>query len=95
MKPKDVEVKLVGVLQEIQSVSGYDGSGIMATTCPLNDLEGFDSMLWPVAIGMLATALEVKIPNNKNIFLSKDGKRQLTISESAAIVCESVNKGET
>ncbi|MGB3262391.1 MAG: hypothetical protein WBA89_00385 [Microcoleus sp.] len=95
MNSKDVEVKLVEVLQEIQSVSGYDGSGIMANTCPLNDLEGFDSMLWPVAIGMLATALEVKIPNDKNIFLSKDGKRQLTISESAAIVCAIVNKGET
>lgn len=95
MNPKDVEVKLVEVLQEIQSVSGYDGSGIMASTCPLHDLEGFDSMLWPVAIGMLASELNVNIPNNKNIFLSKDGKRQLTISESAAIVCESVNKGET
>ena len=95
MNPKDVEVKLVEVLQEIQSDSGYDGSGIMGTTCPLNDLKGFDSMLWPVAIGMLATALEVKIPNNKNIFLSKDDKRQLTISESAAMVCEIVNKGKT
>jgi hypothetical protein len=95
MNPKDVEVKLVEVLQEIQSDSGYDGSGIMGTTCPLKDLKGFDSMLWPVAIGMLATALEVKIPNNKNIFLSKDDKRQLTISESAAMVCEIVNKGKT
>ncbi|MBE9095047.1 hypothetical protein [Tychonema sp. LEGE 07203] len=95
MNPKDVEVKLVEVLQEIQSDSGYDGSGIMRTTCPVNDLEGFDSKIWPVAIGMLASALNVNIPNNKNIFLSKDGKRRLTISESAAIVCESVNKGET
>ena len=95
MNPKDVEVKLVEVLQEIQSDSGYDGSQTVGTTCPLNDLEGFDSKIWPVAIGMLASALNVNIPNNKNIFLSKDGKRQLTISESAAIVCESVNKGET
>lgn len=95
MNPKDVEVKLVEVLQEIQSVSGYDGSGIMGTTCPLDHLEGFDSMLWPVAISMLATALEIKIPNDKNIFLSEDGKRRFTISESAAMVCAIVNKGET
>ncbi|GET43875.1 hypothetical protein [Microseira wollei] len=95
MNPKDVEAKLIEVLQDIQSDSGYDGSQIKGTTCPLSDLEGFDSMLWPVAIGMLASTLNANIPNDKNIFLSEDGKRQLSISESAAIVCEIVNKGET
>ena len=94
MNPKDVEAKLIEVLQDIQSDSGYDGSQIMGTTSPLSDLEGFDSMLWPVAIGMLASTLNANIPNDKNIFLSEDGKRQLTISESAAIVCAIVNKGE-
>ena len=58
------------------------------------DLEGFDSLLWPVAIGILATELGINIPNNKNIFLSEDGKQQLTISESAAMVCEMVSTGE-
>jgi len=95
MNPKDVEAKLIEVLQEIQSDSGYDGSQIRGTTCPLTNLEGFDSLMCPVAIGMLASTLNVNIPNNKNIFLSEDGKRQLTISESAAMVCEIVNKGKT
>jgi hypothetical protein len=95
MNPKDVEAKLIEVVQEIQRDSGYDGSQIRGTTCPLTNLEGFDSLICPVAIGMLASTLNVNIPNNKNIFLSEDGKRQLTISESAAMVCEIVNKGET
>ena len=95
MNPKDVEAKLIEVVQEIQRDSGYDGSQIRGTTCPLTNLEGFDSLICPVAIGMLASTLNVNIPNNKNIFLSEDGKRQLTISESAATVCEIVNKGKT
>jgi len=94
MKQNDVEVQLIEVLQSIQSDSGYNGSQIVGTTCPLSNLEGFDSLLWPVAIGMLATALDVNIPNDKNIFLSEDGKRPLTISESAAVVCEMVSREE-
>ncbi|MCT7983101.1 hypothetical protein NG796_07330 [Laspinema sp. A4] len=94
MTSNEVEVKLIEVLQGIQSDSGYDGSGIVGTTCPLSNLEGFDSMLWPVAISMLAAALDVNIPNDKNIFLSEDGKRRLNISESAAVVCEMVSRKE-
>jgi hypothetical protein len=94
MTSNEVEVKLIEVLQGIQSESGYDASHIGGTICPLRHLEGFDSMLWPVAICILASALGVNIPNNNNIFLSNDGKRPLTISESAAVVCEMVSKKE-
>jgi hypothetical protein len=82
-----VAAKLVQVLRTIQSNSGYDAEGICLTTCPLNDLKGFDSQLWPVAITMLADALDVTIPNNKNIYVSDDGRRRLTIAESAVVVC--------
>jgi acyl carrier protein len=95
MSPEDVEVKLIEVFQEIQSDSGYQATQITGTTCPMNDLEGFDSLLCIEAIGMLADRLDVEIPNNNNIFLSKDGKRWLTIEESVAVVCEIVNRGET
>lgn len=89
MNEKDVQVKFIYVLQSIQSDSGYDISQIQGNTCPLNDLEGFDSMLWPAAISMLSSTIGVDIPNNcRNIFLSEDGKRPLTIDESAAMVCE-------
>lgn len=94
MNPEDVKLKLIEVLRSIQSDSGYDGKQIVGTTCPLNDLEGFDSTIWPVAVGMLAAALDVNIPNDKNIYLSEDGKRRLTINESAAVVCEIFSRGE-
>lgn len=95
MSPEDVKVKLIEVLQEIQRDSGYKETSISEITCPITDLEGFDSLLCIEAIGMLADKLDVEIPNSNNIFLSKDGKRWLTIEESVAVVCEIVNRGET
>jgi acyl carrier protein len=62
---------------------------------PIRDLQGFDSLLCIEAIGMLADKLDVEIPNGNNFFLSKDGKRWLTIDESVAVVCEIVHRGET
>lgn len=88
MDETNVTEKLIEVLQEIQRNSGYECVGIVAETCPLVDLEGFDSQLWPVAIGMLEKNLGVKIPKNKNIYVSEDGTQRLTIKESAAVVCE-------
>lgn len=95
MSPKDVKVNLVEVFQEIQSESGYEATPITGKTCPMTELKGFDSLLCIEAIVMLADKLGVEIPNDKNIFLSKDGKRWLTIDESVARVCEIVNTGET
>ncbi|MDX6498680.1 MAG: hypothetical protein QOG23_1940 [Blastocatellia bacterium] len=92
MDENNVTEKLIEVLQEIQSNSGYDSEGIAPETCPLVDLEGFDSQLWPVAISMLAKTLGVKIPNNKNIYVSDDGTQRLTIKESAAVVCKVANE---
>jgi len=88
MDETNVTEKLIEVLQEIQRNSGYEYDGIVADTCPLVDLEGFDSKLWPVAIRMLEKNLEVKIPESKNIYLSEDGTKKLTIKESAAVVCK-------
>ena len=88
MDETNVTEKLIEVLQEIQKNSGYNCEGIVAETCPLMDLEGFDSQLWPVAIGMLEKNLGVKIPKNKNIYVSEDGTQRLTIKESAAVVCK-------
>lgn len=88
MNAEDVKVKLIDVLQEIQSDSGYEASMISGTTCSITELEGFKSPLWLDAIGMLAESLDMDIPADTNIFISKDGKRPLTINESADLVCE-------
>lgn len=88
MTETSVTEKLIEVLQEIQRNSGYECEGIVADTCPLQDLEGFDSKLWPVAIGMLEKNLGVKIPKKTNIYVSEDGTERLTIKQTAAVVCK-------
>jgi hypothetical protein len=88
MDEANVTEKLIEVLQEIQRNSGYEYEAIVADTCPLVDLEGFDSKLWPVAIRMLEKNLGAKIPESKNIYVSADGTKKLTIKQSAAMVCE-------
>ncbi len=93
MNPEDVKVSLINVLQEIQNDSGYGVPSISGTTCPTTDLEGFESPLWPDAIGMLADQLGVDIPHSVNIFVSKEGKRPLTINETVDLVCKVAVQG--
>jgi len=93
MSPEDVKVELIAVIQEIQRDSGFPERPIMGTTCPVTDVEGFESPLWLDAIGMLANRLGVKIPDGNNIFLSEDGMQRRTIDEAANVVCEIVQRG--
>ena len=82
---------LILLLNEIQISSGYQPSDISGNTCPLRELEGFDSMVSVASIGELATVLDIDIPLNKNIYLSQDGKHLLTISEVATEVFKIIN----
>jgi hypothetical protein len=94
METGALEAKLIVVLANIQQESGYSAAAITTATCPIDDLEGFDSKIWPVAIGVLAAELGVSIPNNQNIFISQDGQRRLTVAEAAARVGEIVRAEE-
>lgn len=88
-----VTQKLIEVLRGIQSDSGFEDGVVTGSTCPLRDLEGFDSLVWPYSIGELADELGEEIPNDVNIFVSKDGRRKLTVEETARAVCERLNVG--
>src|SRR5687767_5128183 len=82
-----VTAKLIEIVTHIQRLGHYaDAAQVTAATKPLIDLEGFDSKVAPVAIGMLGAALGINIPVNRNIFV--DGRRRLTIAEAAKAVVE-------
>lgn len=85
-----VRPKLFEVLMTIQSLRRLDCPALTGDIKPADDLPKFDSKLWPVAVGMLATAIGVPLPNDANIF--KAGRRTLTIDEATAIVCRLVEK---
>jgi hypothetical protein len=86
MNIDDVRSRLINVLKLIQEESGHPAVEITETSCPVDDLIGFDSKMWPVSMGMLAEELEIEIPLDVNIYLTPDGKRKLTIGEIAARV---------
>lgn len=91
----DIEIArtaLIAILQEIQELSGYEVPELRDDTTPL-DLEEFDSKICPVAIGMLAERLSITIPTDKNIFLSKDGRRKLTVGEIVTELCRYATEG--
>lgn len=92
MDPGNIEAKLVEVLKGIQSDSGYEDVPINGSTVPFTDLQGFDSKVGPFCIGLLQRATGIKIPEGKNVFLAKDGKRRLSVREAAAEVAKLAGK---
>jgi hypothetical protein len=92
MNVEQVEAKLIEVLCSIQSDSGYPAE-IGSATCPI-ELEGFDSLIWPVSIGILASELGIDIPGGINIYLSEKENKPLTVRESAQVVWELSEIGE-
>ena len=93
MRAKDVQGAVIEVLQEIQSDSGFKERPIGGSTCPVKDLEGFDSPIWLDATGMISTKLGINIPLNHNIFVSHG--KPLTIDESVAKICELIQGEKT
>ena len=87
-----VRAKLIEVIETIQQDSGYDHVPIMGSTVPANDLSGFDSKIWPTAIGQLSKAAGVTIPYSKNIFVSSDGRQRLSIDQIVVEVCKLATK---
>jgi len=84
MTVEQARTQLVAVLKLIQEESGLPPVEITEKTCPVVDVIGFDSKMWPVSMGMLADELGIDIPLDMNIYFSPDGKRKLTINEIAA-----------
>ena len=87
MNPILVRQRLIEVLVSIQADSGLPCPPIVGTMQPAEELEKFDSKMWPVATGMLATALGVEIALNINIFRVKGTKTAMTIDETIALIC--------
>ena len=77
---------LVKVLDHIQTTGHHPVPSLKGSTCPLEDLEGFDSQMAVVATGLLSAELGVPIPNDLNIFQAKKGNKRLTIDEIVEVV---------
>lgn len=88
MDPTTVERELTAVLRQVQADSGLECPPLSGATKPVEELPGFDSIVWPVAITMLATEIGMTIPNDVNIFVDETTKLPRPIDEAAAVVCK-------
>lgn len=87
MKKEDVVAKLVEIHRDYQRGGGYDDEDkVQSPTCPLDGLKGFESDFIPEIVRRLARDLGSPLPEGtrvKNIYVSQDGKRKLSIEEIA------------
>lgn len=95
MTREEVKRNLVNVLTTIQTNSGLPCPPLHGSIKPAEQLEKFNSKVWPAAIGMLSAELDYEIDDDINIFASKDGTVVYTIDEIADNVCKLVNDAKT
>ena len=83
MDKKEIVTKVVQTVTHVQEASGRSSAGIGASTRPVGGVEGFDSLCGLEATVMLSESLKVALPDDYNPFISKDGKRALSVGEIA------------
>lgn len=83
MEQAKIELLVISVLEELQELSGRKSDGISLMTCPLTDLENFDSLNAVEATIDLEERLGMKLSTH-NIFLAEDGKTPLNVSGIAS-----------
>lgn len=81
MNASKIQMTVVEVLQDIQSASGLECPPIGIELKPVDELPGFDSKIWPVAIGMIGSKLGIPIASDVNIFRQDNSCDALTIGE--------------
>lgn len=80
MDRKRVREILIDVLRKIQDAGGYAPIEFTDKTRPIDELEGFDSKVWPVSITLLCRELGIDIPKRARLYEDANEKA-LTIAE--------------
>src|SRR4051794_17160861 len=82
-----IEDELLTVLERIQAISGEACPPLKGELRPAESLPRFNSKVWPVAAGMLSTAIGQPIPPEINLFADQATKESLTINQIVDLVC--------
>ena len=81
MTRKDIELKLLQAIRQVQDLSGYPDVEIDVNTCPIKELPDFDSLRGVEATIMLGGLLNCEIKGDVNLFVSENGRNALRIHE--------------
>ena len=83
MTRQQAEAAVIGVIAEIQEMSGRECLDIGSKTKPIGDVPGFDSLNAFEATVAVAARLRMDIPNEANIFINEAGDAALSVREIA------------
>ncbi|MCA9078516.1 MAG: hypothetical protein KDA93_26050 [Planctomycetaceae bacterium] len=84
-KQKAVEA-ILEVLKSVQELSGRKVGVITAATCPIGDLDEFDSLSGVEASSMLSGRIGFEIPG-VNAFVNEKGTKALSVDQIADAIC--------
>jgi hypothetical protein len=90
MDRQKVKEILIGILRDIQDAGGYPRIEINDLTSPIDELEGFDSKVWPVSITLLCKKLGIDIPKRARLYEDENGK-SLTITQVVDRLIQVIN----
>lgn len=77
---------IVETLNSIQLISGRTIGEITGSTCPIGDLDGFDSLCGVEASFMLSSQLGFELPG-VNAFVNEQGTKALSVDQIADTLC--------
>lgn len=95
MDPQQVMGALLQVHQDIQDDLGESDTSISPDSTPLTDFGGFDSLLVPSSLRLVAQSIGWSPPAGTrfpNLYVSPDGTAKLTIGQIADRFCETFGK---
>lgn len=81
MEKSEIMEKVVDAVRQVQEASGRPVGDIGPGTCPIRDVIGFDSLNGVEATVILSESLGQDIPDGYNPFVSRHGRRALSVSE--------------
>ena len=91
MDKSEITEKLIYSIAEVQKMSGRPLEAINSATKPVGDIQGFDSLNGVEAAVILSESLGCELPA-ETLFISKKGKRALSIAEIAADVSKIIKE---
>ena len=89
-KPEAVKV-VIDVLTSVQKVSGREVGEITSSTCPIGDLDGFDSLNGVEASALLSDRIGFELPG-VNAFVNEKGTNALSVNQIADAVCKATEE---
>lgn len=85
MNREEVQRAVIGVLTELQELRGKEAADVYDATCPMNDLEGFDSVSAVEATTRLEEELDLEL--GAKLFWEKGNGKPLRVEEIVDRIC--------